>query len=200
MRWVNDTLPPRARARWLLMTVRLSQSSLTGTERTEVAVGTVERGVHVRAVRAGAPRSTVNVGSSLAAGRSAGGRRPWGPARSCPWRARRPSPRDAAGLRLGLALGVGRFSACGSARLRPASASASGLTSALASLRAGAAVASRPGGRRRWSPVAGSRPPTWGRRRGVLLEPLVHLLDQPLVGAELLGHARDWRSAGGWVA
>ena len=32
-------MPPRARARWLLITVRLSQSSLTGTERTLVAVG-----------------------------------------------------------------------------------------------------------------------------------------------------------------
>ena len=59
MRWVNDTLPPRARARWLLMTVRLSQSSLTGTVRTEVAVGTVSETSMFWAVRAGAPRSTV---------------------------------------------------------------------------------------------------------------------------------------------
>ena len=47
IRWVKETLPPRARARWLLMTIRLSQSSLTGTERTLVAVGTREAGVHV---------------------------------------------------------------------------------------------------------------------------------------------------------
>src|SRR3954471_21414443 len=67
MRWVNDTLPPRARARWLLMTVRLSHRSLTGTERTEVAVGTVSDTSMFCAVRAGAPRSTVYVGSSLAA-------------------------------------------------------------------------------------------------------------------------------------
>src|SRR6478752_324327 len=67
MRWVKETLPPRARARWLLMTVRLSQSSLTGTERTDVAVGTASEASMFWAVRAGAPRRTVYVGSSLAA-------------------------------------------------------------------------------------------------------------------------------------
>ena len=41
------------------MTVRLSHSSLTGTERTEVAVGTVSEASMLAAVRAGAPRSTV---------------------------------------------------------------------------------------------------------------------------------------------
>ncbi len=66
MMWVNDTLPPRARERWLLMTIRLSQSSLTGTERTEVAVGTLRLASMFWAVRAGAPRSTVRVGSSEA--------------------------------------------------------------------------------------------------------------------------------------
>src|SRR6478672_6600769 len=66
MMWVNDTLPPRARERWLLMTIRLSQSSLTGTERTEVAVGTLRLTSMFWAVRAGAPRSTVRVGSSEA--------------------------------------------------------------------------------------------------------------------------------------
>ena len=59
MRWVKETLPPRARARWLLMTVRLSHSSLTGTERTEVAVGTVSEASMLATVRAGAPRRTV---------------------------------------------------------------------------------------------------------------------------------------------
>src|SRR6476469_3199059 len=72
IRWVNDTLPPRARARWLLMTVRLSQRSFTGTERTEVAVGTLSEASMFCAVRAGAPRSTVKVGSSLAAAGAAG--------------------------------------------------------------------------------------------------------------------------------
>src|SRR5918997_6762606 len=66
MMWVKETLPPRARARWLLMTVRLSQSSFTGTERTEVAVGTDSDASMFAAVRAGAPRRTVYVGSSLA--------------------------------------------------------------------------------------------------------------------------------------
>src|SRR5690606_27844862 len=39
MRCVNDTLPPRARRRWLLMTMRLSIMSFAGTVRTLVAVG-----------------------------------------------------------------------------------------------------------------------------------------------------------------
>ena len=59
MMWVKETLPPRARARWLLITVRLSQSSLTGTVRTDVAVGTVSETSMFCTVRAGAPRSTV---------------------------------------------------------------------------------------------------------------------------------------------
>src|SRR6476661_3085506 len=54
------------------MTVRLSQSSFTGTERTEVAVGTLSEASMFCAVRAGAPRSTVKVGSSLAAAGAAG--------------------------------------------------------------------------------------------------------------------------------
>src|SRR6476661_4103984 len=66
MMWVKDTLPPRARERWLLITIRLSQSSLTGTERTLVAVGTVRLASMFCTVRAGAPRSTVRDGSSLA--------------------------------------------------------------------------------------------------------------------------------------
>src|SRR3712207_4236201 len=66
MRWVNDTLPPRARARWLLMTIRLSHSSLTGTDRTLVAVGTLRLRSMFCAVRAGAPRSGVTDGSSVA--------------------------------------------------------------------------------------------------------------------------------------
>ena len=41
------------------MTMRLSHSSLTGTVRTEVAVGTVSEASMFCTVRAGAPRSTV---------------------------------------------------------------------------------------------------------------------------------------------
>ncbi len=55
-RCVKLTLPPRARLRWLLMTIRLSISSLTGTCRTLVAVGTVRLVSMFCAVRAGAPR------------------------------------------------------------------------------------------------------------------------------------------------
>src|SRR3954470_15649655 len=54
------------------MTVRLSHRSFTGTERTEVAVGTVSETSMFWAVRAGAPRSTVYDGSSLAAAGSGG--------------------------------------------------------------------------------------------------------------------------------
>src|SRR6478736_6665568 len=57
MRWVNDTLPPRARARWLLMTVRLSMSSLAGTARTEVAVGTSRLASMLSTTRAAGPLS-----------------------------------------------------------------------------------------------------------------------------------------------
>src|SRR5437870_3660028 len=39
MRWVKEILPPRVRFRWLLITTRLSASSLAGTARTLVAVG-----------------------------------------------------------------------------------------------------------------------------------------------------------------
>ena len=39
-RWVKEILPPRLRLSWLLTTVRLSISSLAGTARTLVAVGT----------------------------------------------------------------------------------------------------------------------------------------------------------------
>src|SRR6187200_1613173 len=58
MRWVKLTLPPRARRRWLLITMRLSMSSFTGTARTLVAVGMVRLRSMFLAVRAEAPRST----------------------------------------------------------------------------------------------------------------------------------------------
>src|SRR3954453_11973299 len=67
MMCVKEALPPRARGGWVLMTIRLSQSSLTGTERTEVAVGTVRESSMLETVRAGAPRSTVYVGWAIAA-------------------------------------------------------------------------------------------------------------------------------------
>ena len=56
MRWVKLTLPPRERARWLLMTMRLSTSSLAGTARTLVAVGTASEASMLVTTRALAPR------------------------------------------------------------------------------------------------------------------------------------------------
>ena len=53
MRCVNETLPPRARLRWLLMTMRLSIMSFAGIVRTLVAVGTREARVHVGGERLG---------------------------------------------------------------------------------------------------------------------------------------------------
>jgi hypothetical protein len=50
-------LPPRPRRRWLLMTILLSTSSLAGTARTLVAVGTPRLAVMLVTVRAAAPRS-----------------------------------------------------------------------------------------------------------------------------------------------
>src|SRR5207248_11736002 len=58
MRWVKLTLPPRPRNRWLLITARLSVSSLAGTARTLVAVGTVSDSSMLAAIRAATPRST----------------------------------------------------------------------------------------------------------------------------------------------
>src|SRR3954454_7723968 len=59
MRCVNDTLPPRERARWLLTTMRLSARSLAGTARTLVAVGTVGETFMFLTTLAAAPRSGV---------------------------------------------------------------------------------------------------------------------------------------------
>ena len=57
MRCVNEILPPRPRARWLLMTMRLSTISLAGTARTEVAVGTSSEASMLVTTRAAGPRS-----------------------------------------------------------------------------------------------------------------------------------------------
>src|SRR5215207_10859497 len=73
MMWVYETLPPRARRRWLLITTRWSMSNLTGSDRTLVAVGTVKETSMFLAVRAMVPRMVVFAGSSSAPlGRSSG--------------------------------------------------------------------------------------------------------------------------------
>src|SRR6478735_34696 len=77
MMWVKLTLPPRERARWLLMTTRLSMSSLAGTARTLVAVGTVRDVSMLATTREEAPRRGMTSSSltgpvSLTAGMSRG--------------------------------------------------------------------------------------------------------------------------------
>src|SRR3954465_11531661 len=68
MMWVNDTLPPRARLRWLLMTTRLSISSLAGTARTLVAVGTSSEASMLETTRAAGPLSTAVLVAAVVAG------------------------------------------------------------------------------------------------------------------------------------
>src|SRR5215218_2242269 len=78
MRWVKETFPPRERARWLLMTIRLSASSFAGTARTLVAVGTVSETFMFLTTAAAAPRrgdcepAATGAAAVLAAGLSAG--------------------------------------------------------------------------------------------------------------------------------
>src|SRR5690606_17492430 len=66
MRCVNEIFPPRARFRWLLMTMRLSIISFAGTVRTLVAVGTVRLASMLVATAFAMPLSvvTTSVGST----------------------------------------------------------------------------------------------------------------------------------------
>src|SRR3954447_3762599 len=59
IRCVKDTLPPRLRCSALLMTVRLSMSSLAGTARTLVAVGTARLAFMFDTTRAAGPFKVV---------------------------------------------------------------------------------------------------------------------------------------------
>src|SRR6478609_7811148 len=71
---VKLILPPRVRRSWLLMTTRLSASSLAGTARTLVAVGTASDAFMFLTTADAAPRSVVAVPSAAwadAAGRAA---------------------------------------------------------------------------------------------------------------------------------
>src|SRR5215207_2529606 len=78
MRCVKETFPPRERARWLLITMRLSASSFAGTARTLVAVGTVSEAFMFLTTLAAAPRrgdcdpAATGGAAVLAAGLSAG--------------------------------------------------------------------------------------------------------------------------------
>src|SRR5215475_9032754 len=71
IRCVNEILPTRPLARWLLITIRLSMSSLAGIDRTLVAVGTARLAVMLVAVRAAAPRSRTAVGGTAPFGGAA---------------------------------------------------------------------------------------------------------------------------------
>src|SRR5882757_4659180 len=59
MRWVKEILPPRVRFRWLLITTRLSASSLAGTARTLVAVGMLSEACMFLTTVFAEPRSCV---------------------------------------------------------------------------------------------------------------------------------------------
>ena len=71
MMWVKLTLPPRLRAMWLLMTIRLSIISFAGIVRTLVAVGTVSDSSMLRARAFVIPLRTVTWSSVSSAGSSA---------------------------------------------------------------------------------------------------------------------------------
>src|SRR5260221_9711074 len=68
MMWVKETLPPRARLRWLLMTTRLSMSSFAGTARTLVAVGTSSDDSMLTTTRAAGPFKMFVVVAAVVAG------------------------------------------------------------------------------------------------------------------------------------
>src|SRR5215469_9431777 len=70
--WVKEILPPRPRARWLLITMRLSTSNFAGTGRTLVAVGTVRLATMLDAVLAAAPRSRTACSAASPAGGAVG--------------------------------------------------------------------------------------------------------------------------------
>src|SRR3954447_5360956 len=57
MRWVKLSFPPRVRLREPFMTRRLTSSSLAGTSRKLVAVGTSRLASMLATIRAAAPRS-----------------------------------------------------------------------------------------------------------------------------------------------
>ena len=209
IRCVYDTLPPRARRRWLLITTRWSISSFTGSERTLVAVGTVSEESMFFAVRAGAPRSTVllrllqidggtvrrvrRVGRYTAA--VAGGRRPRVLVRRRPLHGRGPlGRRRCGGVRGGLggtARGGGRWGRL----LRRSRGWPAGLAGAVLAAGEAAGLGVCPAAPFPVEPLA--VPPSWWvlkycaqlgfDRAGIGDVLLVHLLQQPVVGAELFG-------------
>src|SRR5438105_1325609 len=73
IRCVKLTLAPPVRARWLFRICRLTSSSLAGTVRTEVAVGTPSEASMFSTIRAVAPRIGTGRSAPSASGAAAGG-------------------------------------------------------------------------------------------------------------------------------
>ena len=66
MMWVKETFPPRPRARWLLITVRLSTKSFAGIARTLVAVGTFkELSIFVTTLALAPLSGTISAGAAV---------------------------------------------------------------------------------------------------------------------------------------
>src|SRR5437879_8138154 len=86
MRWVTEPLPPRVRPRWLLRMRRLTSSSLAGTTRALVAVGTARLAAMLVAIRACAPLRTAPAAPPASGAAS-------GPASPAPSAGRREAPK-----------------------------------------------------------------------------------------------------------
>ena len=69
---MKETLPPRPRFKWLLITVRLSIISFAGIARTDVAVGTLSDPSMLATTRPATPRRGSIVASSGVAKTGAG--------------------------------------------------------------------------------------------------------------------------------
>ncbi|CAM5660308.1 hypothetical protein STENM327S_05045 [Streptomyces tendae] len=205
---MKEIFPPRARLRWLLMTMRLSNSSFTGTARTDVAVGSSSEAFMFFATAAAGPRRVTSSGPSGAAPASLAG---------------------AAALRLRLGGGLGRRGRGGGLRGRSGGGGRGGLRgSGRRRLRLGRGGSLRlrgGGGRWRAAGVRGHRGGRRLRRRSglvvgeevppgsvhgvrVLEVLLIDLVDEPLIGTErgrgvlsrvvrLVGVGRDARVTGG---
>ena len=188
MRWVKETFPPRPRARWLLITIRLSDSSLAGHGPHAGRRGNAEAGRHVlgrarggtaqphrggvvRRSRAGWLPGRLTVRRGLGRAGRRGGRPGWGGRRRrCGRRGRCRSGVPGHGVRR---CGWRRrgWCRCGWCRCGPGGMH-------------------RGGGRRCRAPrgrpvVCEEVPPLHGHRRGIGQVALVQLIDEPFVRPEI---------------
>src|SRR6476620_2186685 len=165
---VKLILPPRVRRSWLLMTTRLSASSVARTARTLVAVGTESEAFMFLTTSDAAPRRVVATPSACSGALSAG-------------RAAACDVLPAAGLALvPLPTVGGGFSACFSAACVSRGGGGRGVGGGL---RGGA----RRRGRVTGAVVGEELVPSRVDAVRVFEETLVHLLDEPFVRAELVG-------------